>query len=80
MPSKFAFAVALAVVVAHDIKTQIEAQKAAKLFLTAHEQFREIKTYNHAQIEYLINMLIENGIELDEFDLIALNFDTTESK
>jgi hypothetical protein len=74
-----------ALVVAHDISIQIKAKKARALAVEvletqeiyAHElvkDYEEKLTAAGAQIQYLIHLLNEHGIEIDEFDLIALNF------
>ena len=60
--------------VCHDIKTQIEATKAAKLYLAAVKAYEETQQANEAQIEYLCHMLDENDIDADAFDLIVLNY------
>jgi hypothetical protein len=74
MLSKYALAAALTVVVAHDIKTHIEAHKAAKAFEEAYQAFTESHAISRHQIGYLLNMIEENGGQLSEFDLLALNF------
>jgi hypothetical protein len=74
-----------ALVVAHDIRTQIKAREyrefAVEVFdkQEAHtaqlvEGYDEKLKSAGNQIEYLVGMLNENGIVPDEFDLIALNF------
>lgn len=73
-PSKFIYAAALALTVASDIKERLDAKKAAKLYLASHKEFEEIQRANEAQISYLCHMLDEHDIAVDEFDLIALNF------
>lgn len=73
MPNKLLLA-ALAVVVAHDVITQIETTRAAKAFIAAHEAHKQTEAVSTAQISYLLHVLVENGIEASEFDLIALNF------
>lgn len=65
----------LALVAVHNnIRTQIDAKKAAKLYLNAHKAFEETEAANEAQIQYLCHMLDEHEIPLNEFDLIALHF------
>lgn len=66
--------IALGVVVAHDIKIQIEAKKLTELFITAHQVIEETEQANQAKIQYLCHLLDEHGVPADEFDLIALNF------
>lgn len=74
-----------ALVVAHDIRTQIKARQdrqfAADVLETQEIYSQEMeKNYDAKleaagrQIEYLVGMLNEHDIEPDEFDLIALNF------
>jgi hypothetical protein len=68
------FVAMLTIVVAHDIHTHIQARKAAQLFSEVTEAYRFAELANHAQISYLVHLLQENGIEPDEFDLIALHY------
>lgn len=74
MPKHSALAVIAACALAHDIRTQIKAYKAAKLFLEATKAHEETEAVNHAQIAYLVSLLEKHGIEPTEFDLIALNY------
>lgn len=74
MPHHIKLAALLALVVAHDIKTQIEAKKAAKLYLNAHKTFEEAEAIRTAQISYLCHLIDNSDIEVDEFDLIALSY------
>lgn len=67
-----------AAVIVHDIATQIQASKAARLYLKASEAYEEEQRVNHAQIEYLCHMINDAGIEITEFDMIALNNLTAE--
>lgn len=71
---KLAYAAVLGLVVAHDIRTQIEAKKAAKLYLKGHQAHEETEAANEAQIQYLCHMLDKHDIPADEFDLIALYY------
>ena len=73
-PSTLFSAVALAAVVAHDIKTQIRARNNAQLYLKAHEAFEETQRANEAQIKYLCHMLDEAEVPVNEFDLIVLKY------
>jgi|tagenome__1003787_1003787.scaffolds.fasta_scaffold10900823_1 hypothetical protein len=66
--------IAIALVAAHDLRTQFEAKKNAKLFLEAAEAYEETQRQNEAQIQYLCHMLDQHGIAVTEFDLIALHF------
>jgi len=61
--------------VADSIRTRIEARKAAELYLAAHKQFEKNEAAHKGTIEYLVHMLNEHDIEIDQFDLIALNFE-----
>lgn len=63
----------IALAVAHDVRTQIQARKNAILFLEAQEAYEEEKAVHKAQIKYLCHMLDKNEISADEFDLIMLN-------
>lgn len=72
--SKLIYTAALALTVASEIKERIDAKKAAKLYLASHEAFEETQRANEAQISYLCHMLDQHDIAVDEFDLIALNF------
>lgn len=76
MPNKLALipAVALALVVAHDIKTQIKTKQLAELFATAYVEMEENQHANVAQIQYLCHKLNEANLDADEFDLIVLNY------
>jgi len=74
MLAKIAIATAFAAVIAHDIKTQIESHKAAEIFMLAHEAHEKNEAISKHQIEYLLSLIKENGGELSEFDLLALNF------
>jgi hypothetical protein len=65
----------LALAIAHDIRTQIETKKCAKLFLKAQEAYEEQLRMDQERIKYLCHMLNEHDIPVSEFDLIALNFD-----
>lgn len=73
-------AVFAATVVAHDIRTQIQARKfrLAASEVIAHEEIhRAILTAENealdARYQYVCHKLAANGIEPDEFDIIALN-------
>lgn len=74
MNGKTKLAIALALTVAHDIRTQIKAGKAAKLFLEALQAHEVEKAIYSAQIMYLCHMLDTHDVAADEFDLIALHF------
>lgn len=82
MPKKFLVpAIFAATVIAHDIRTQIQARKyrIAALDVMTFDQIKidlmtsELERLD-AQRQYLSHVLLENGIEPDEFDLIALNY------
>lgn len=73
---KFAFAALLGLVVAHDIKTQIDARLSAKLYLVAAQAYEETEAQHVAMISYLCHMIDEHGIEPTEFDLIALGYNS----
>lgn len=60
----------------HDVKTQIEAIKTAKIYQRGHEFHQDVIAGQEAQIAYLIHLLNAHGVDIDDFDLIALNFDT----
>lgn len=83
--SLIAPAAMFALVVAHDIRTQIKARKdrqfAVEILETQELYAQELYEKYEAkletagrQIEYLVGMLNEHDIVPDEFDLIALNF------
>lgn len=83
MPNKFnlTIATAFALVVAHDIKLHLKRRKDLQ---TTNETFEILTQANdilvtecmsqHARAEYLIHLLTEAGVEIDEFDLIALSY------
>ena len=64
----------LALVVVHDVRTQIRARQNDALFLEATEVFEELNEIHKAQIMYLCHMIDRSGIPTDEFDLIALHY------
>lgn len=66
--------VMLALVALHDIKLQIRAHKAAKLYLEAIKLYEGTERANTAQIQYLCRMLDKHGIEVTEFDLMVLAY------
>lgn len=66
-------AAAFALVVADDIRTKIRIHKDARLFESALEVLKEQELRQDEQICYLTHLLHENDVEVDEFDLIALN-------
>lgn len=74
MSSHIKFAAGLALIVAHDIHSQIKARRQYDFYLQACEDFTEIDAAYQAQIRYLIHLLEENGVEPSEFDLIALHY------
>jgi len=77
MPSKtnlIAGAAFIGVIMYDNIKTKIELRKSAELYLASHEAFEETQRANEAQIMYLCHMLDQNDVPVDEFDLIALNY------
>lgn len=83
MPKSAFVATALALVVAHDIRTQIKARKfrLAATEVVTHDIIHivTLTQRNEAlatQNKYLMFKLDEAGVEPDEFDLIALNFDS----
>lgn len=76
MPKHSMLIAVAACALAHDIRTQIKAYKAAQLYLTAMKAFEETEAANHAQITYLVSLLEKHGIAPTEFDLIALNYHT----
>jgi hypothetical protein len=77
MPTKtqlFYGAVFFGVIMYDNIKTKIQAKTAAALYLEAQEGYEETQRANEAQISYLCHMLDENDVPVNEFDLIALNY------
>lgn len=76
MPHKFLLITGalFATVVIDNIKTKIEANKAARLFIIAAQAYEETQVAHKAQIEYLCHMLVEHEVSVDEFDLIVLNY------
>lgn len=76
-PSRIIQGAILALAVAHDMRTQIQARKNAALFLEANEAFEELNEIHKAQIKYLCYMLDKNEIPADDFDLIALHYHHT---
>jgi hypothetical protein len=75
MPQKshIVAAAAFALVVADDIRTKIRIHKDADLFAEALTLTEQITHRQDTQIDYLMHLLNENGVEATEFDLIALN-------
>lgn len=73
-------ATALAIAVAHDISSQIKHRKARQTLIDILETQENAANENLAaagkQIIYLVGVLNENGVMLDDFDLLALNFHT----
>lgn len=85
MHQKIVLATALVIAIAHDIRTQTNARKERNADLEVHAHtiasavimgttYENKLTASKKQIEYLVGMLNENNIAIDEFDLIALNF------
>lgn len=77
MPRKFnliAGATLFGVLMYDNIKTKIEARKAAELYLASHQEFEETQRDYEAQIIYLCHMIDKHDVPADEFDLIALNY------
>lgn len=74
MPKNLLITAALVLTIASDIKSRVEAKKAAKLYLASLEAYEETQRANEAQISYLCHMLDQHDIPADAFDLIALNF------
>jgi hypothetical protein len=72
---KFKLAHAMFVLLAaHDIRLQIRAYKAAKLYLEATKAYEYTERANMAQIQYLCQLLDQHGIEVTEFDLMVLAY------
>jgi hypothetical protein len=83
MPKTAFIATALALVVAHDIKSHRKhrknlhtANEAFDLMIKANDALLQEWKNSHAQVAYLLHKLDETGTEPDEFDLIALNFNS----
>lgn len=68
----------IALAIAHDVHTQIQARKTVALCLEAQEALKEMDAIHKAQITYLCHMLNKNDIPADEFDLIALHYHHTQ--
>lgn len=64
---------ALVLVAADNLATRIRAQKAAKLYVIAHEHMAEEIASQEAKIVYLCSLLNKHHVPADEFDLIVLN-------
>jgi hypothetical protein len=60
--------------VAWGIKSRIETRQLAKVFLTTTTEYEETQRANETQIQYLCRVLDKNGIPVDAFDLITLNY------
>lgn len=74
MPRNIKFATILALVVAHDISTQIRCAKSARLFLQASNAYEETEAANGEMINYLVHMCEKHQVPVSEFDLIALSY------
>lgn len=59
-----------------ELKFRILAKQAARAYLEAHQAYEEQSEAQHAQMLYLWHKLEEHNVEIDEFDMIALNFDS----
>lgn len=71
--SQIAQGALLVFAVVHDIRTQMEAKAAARLYLEALDAHEEIVATQDAQMKYLCHLLDDHEIALDEFDMIALS-------
>lgn len=82
MPKKFLVpAIFAAAILAHDIRTQIQARKfrlAASAVIALQQLQIETTTKSYEALDakrlYLCHILEENGIEPDEFDILALKY------
>lgn len=63
-----------ALVVLDDISTRIKAHKAGKLYHEAQAEFKKAEAARVFQIMHLCRLIDNNKIEIDEFDMIVLNF------
>lgn len=63
-----------ALVVLDDIGTRIKAHKASKTYLEAQKAFEKADAARAFQIMHLCRLIDKSGIEVEEFDMIVLNF------
>lgn len=68
----------LALFAADSVCTRRSTRLLARRFFWVHKAQRNRLLMQHEQIQYLSHLLIEHEIEIDEFDLIALSFNTEE--
>jgi hypothetical protein len=78
MPRKYQIAIGAVVVLslADSLHTRIKMRKNALLFIKAGQVFEAHQRSDRHQVLYLQSLLSEHDIEIDEFDLIALNYHT----
>lgn len=60
--------------IVHDLRMQFELKKSAELYLQASTHLKGIIAAQETQINYLIHILNENDVVVNDFDMIALNF------
>lgn len=68
----------LALFAADSVCTRRSSRLLARKFVRDYHAQRNRLLIQHEQIQYLSHLLIEHEIEIDEFDLIALSFNTEE--
>lgn len=74
MPTKLQFAQAvLAASVVHDLVWSIKARRAARKLIEENNNLKAELAHVTHMLSYLARTIDSHGIELDEFDLIALH-------
>lgn len=64
----------IALVVIDDIHARIRASKAGDYYLEAQAEFEKDTAAQNAQIKYLCHIIDKHDIDVDEFDMIVLNY------
>lgn len=64
----------VALVVLDNLRIRIQASKAGRLYIEAQEEFEKDQVAKNAQIMYLCHIMDKHGIDVDEFDMIVLNY------
>ena len=76
MPHHLKFALLIAAIVADDLKVRRFTTKLCKAYVELNETHEQTVAAQEARNQYLCHLLNEHDVEVDEFDMIALNFDT----
>jgi len=78
MPDNVKLAALVALTIASEARTRYKHRKYRALVAKTYDILVTQIADQSRTIEYLCTLLDEHGIEVDEFDRIALNFTTTE--